>query len=66
MSALLGEMTGIGGSTRYEELVENVCDDLIEGVNNQLDMHKRSLNPEKSTVLQGTLKQERFSSQDKP
>jgi hypothetical protein len=34
MSALLGEMTGLGGTARYEELVENVCDDLIENVNN--------------------------------
>ena len=69
--SLLKEMATVNGSSRYEELVESVCDDLIENVNNQIDLHKRGAgNPEAagtlaSTVLQGTLKTEHFS-QDKP
>jgi len=41
------EITAINGSTRYEELVERVCDDLMENVDNQIDLYKRGLsNPE--------------------
>ena len=46
---LLKEITSldVGGRGRYEELVEGVCDDLIENVNNQIDLYKRELsNPE--------------------
>ena len=32
--ALLKEITTASGGARYEELVERVCDDLIENVNN--------------------------------
>lgn len=43
----LRELTAGGGSTKYEELVERVSDDLLENVNNQLDFYKRELaNPE--------------------
>ena len=42
-SNLLKELTSLnaGGLARYEELVERVCDDLIENVNNQIDLYKK-------------------------
>jgi hypothetical protein len=47
---LLKELTGSNGGSRYEEMVERVCDDLIENVNNQIDLYKKALaNPEGAT-----------------
>ena len=44
---LLKEITTVHGGSRYEELVERVCDDLIENVNNQIDLYKKEQdNPE--------------------
>ena len=48
---MLKELTQPGGSTMYEELVERVCDDLLENVNNSLDMYKRQDNPESAVVV---------------
>jgi hypothetical protein len=46
--ALLREIIAANGSIRYEELVERVCDDLMENVDNQIDQIKRGkhVNPE--------------------
>ena len=69
---ILKDLVSGTGSKQYEELVERVCDDLLEGVNNQIDLHKRAKeNPEKSG-LKGAMgaipiKSEYFQNQgDKP
>ena len=55
------EITAAGGSTRYEVLVERVCDDLIENVNNQIDLHKRQIsNPEGIPIRRETFQQDKL------
>ena len=49
---LMRDLVGSDKSFQYEELIEHVCDDLLESVNNQLDLYRKSLmNPEKAIPL---------------
>lgn len=65
--SLLKEVTQVpGGSSRYEELVERVSDDLLETVNNQLDLFKKQRdNPESLTLNKAIPIQREYFNQDK-